>query len=57
VLSETAAGFGELHYPLFLELLERHKPHGFVTLEAVDEERMAEAARFVREGRAAARAR
>ena len=55
-VAETAAGRGELHYPSFWEQLERHKPHGFVTLEAVTVEETAEAARFVREGRAAARA-
>ncbi|GIO16466.1 xylose isomerase [Cohnella xylanilytica] len=54
-LAETASGLGELNYPLFWRLLEQHKPHGFVTLEAVTEEQMPEAARFVREGRAAAR--
>lgn len=54
-LKETAAGLGELNYPLFLELLEQYKPHGFVTLEAVSETQMQEAARFVRAGRAAAR--
>ena len=51
-LKETAAGSGELNYPLFFELLEQYKPHGYVTLEAVNESQMAEAARFVREGRA-----
>lgn len=56
-LQETAAGLGELNYPLFFELLEQHKPHGFVTLEAVTEPQMAEAAQFVRAGRAAARSR
>ncbi|MFC5468065.1 sugar phosphate isomerase/epimerase family protein [Cohnella suwonensis] len=54
-LTETAAGSGELNYPLFFELLEKYKPHGYVTLEAVGESQMAEAARFVREGRVAAR--
>lgn len=54
-LAETAAGLGELNYPLFWRLLEQYKPHGFVTLEAVTEEQMPEASRFVREGRAAAR--
>lgn len=54
-LTETAAGQGELNYPLFFELLEQHKPYGFATLEAVTESQMAEAARFVREGRLAAR--
>ncbi|MBW5446134.1 TIM barrel protein [Cohnella sp. CFH 77786] len=54
-LTVTAAGSGELNYPLFFELLEQYKPLGYVTLEAVTESRMAEAARFVREGRAAAR--
>ncbi|MGG6313685.1 sugar phosphate isomerase/epimerase family protein [Paenibacillus macerans] len=50
-LIETAAGLGELNYPLFWRLLEQYKPHGFVTLEAVTEEQCAAAARFVREGR------
>ncbi|MCR2807388.1 sugar phosphate isomerase/epimerase family protein [Paenibacillus soyae] len=54
-LKETAAGLGELNYSLFFELLEQYKPYGFATLEAVTEEQMAEAARFIREGRAAAR--
>lgn len=54
-LAVTAAGLGELHYPLFWRLLEQHKPYGFVTLEGVSEEQMASAARFVREGRQAAR--
>ncbi|GMK43726.1 xylose isomerase [Paenibacillus glycanilyticus] len=54
-LIETAAGLGELNYPLFFELLEQHKPYGFATMEAVSESQMAEAARFVREGRLAAR--
>ncbi|WP_201002993.1 sugar phosphate isomerase/epimerase family protein [Paenibacillus glycanilyticus] len=54
-LIETAAGLGELNYPLFFELLEQHKPYGFATMEAVSELQMAEAARFVREGRLAAR--
>ena len=31
----TAAGLGDLNYPLFWQLLERHKPRGFVTLEDV----------------------
>ncbi|WP_018750291.1 sugar phosphate isomerase/epimerase family protein [Paenibacillus sanguinis] len=54
-LSGTAAGLGELNYPLFWRLLEQHKPHGFVTLEGVEEEQCGAVARFVREGRAAAR--
>jgi len=54
-LSVVAAGIGELNYSLFWELLEQHKPHGYVTLEAVTEAQMSAAARFVREGRAAAR--
>lgn len=54
-LTETAAGLGELNYPLFFELLEQYKPYGFATLEAVNESQMAEAARFVRDGRLAAR--
>jgi sugar phosphate isomerase/epimerase len=53
----TAAGLGELNYPLFWELLERHKPHGFVTLEGVEEEQLPGATRFVLDGRQAARAR
>lgn len=56
-LKETAAGLGELNYPLFFELLEQYKPHGYVTMEAVSETQMAEAARFVREGRSSARSR
>ncbi|GIP47785.1 xylose isomerase [Paenibacillus sp. J53TS2] len=52
LLIETAAGLGELNYPLFWKLLEQHKPRGFVTLEGVTEEQCAEAARFVHEGRA-----
>ncbi|TCM96899.1 sugar phosphate isomerase/epimerase [Paenibacillus sp. BK033] len=56
-LIETAAGLGELNYPLFFELLEQHKPYGFATMEAVNESNIAEAARFVREGRLAARQR
>lgn len=56
-VAETAAGLGELHYPLFLQLLEQAKPHGYVTLEGVAEDQMAAAARFIREGREAARAR
>ncbi|MHA6481783.1 sugar phosphate isomerase/epimerase family protein [Paenibacillus sp. strain BS8-2] len=56
-LKGTAAGLGELHYPLFWELLERHKPFGFVTLEDVRIEELSAAARFVLEGQAAARAR
>jgi Sugar phosphate isomerases/epimerases len=54
-LTETAAGLGELNYPLFFELLEQYKPYGFATMEAVSEPQMAEAARFIREGRLAAR--
>lgn len=54
-LAGTAAGLGELNYPLFWELLERHKPHGFVTLEDVNEEQLPAAARFVLDGRKAAR--
>lgn len=53
-LFETAAGLGELNYPLFWKLLEQYKPRGFVTLEAVTEAQCAAAAQFVREGRAAA---
>ncbi|SFF17615.1 Sugar phosphate isomerase/epimerase [Paenibacillus catalpae] len=56
-LTETAAGSGELNYPLFFELLEQYKPYGFATMEAVSEPQMADAARFVREGRLAARSR
>ncbi|NBD25495.1 sugar phosphate isomerase/epimerase family protein [Paenibacillus glycinis] len=56
-VTAAAAGLGELHYPLFWQLLERHKPLGFVTLEDVQTEQLAAAARFVREGRAAARRR
>ncbi|NIK71383.1 sugar phosphate isomerase/epimerase [Paenibacillus sp. BK720] len=56
-LIETAAGLGELNYPLFFELLEQHKPYGFATMEAVNESNIAEAASFVREGRLAARQR
>jgi len=44
-----------LNYPLFWKLLEQYKPHGYVTLEAVREDQMADALRFVREGRLAAR--
>ncbi|MDU2242222.1 MAG: sugar phosphate isomerase/epimerase [Paenibacillus sp.] len=55
-LIETAAGLGELNYPLFWRLLEQHKPRGFVTLEAVTEEQCAAAAQFVRDGRAVAAA-
>ncbi|WP_219836970.1 sugar phosphate isomerase/epimerase [Paenibacillus sp. R14(2021)] len=51
----TAAGLGDLNYPLFWELLEGHKPYGFVTLEDVQVEQLAAATRFVRDGRAAAR--
>lgn len=54
-LQGTAAGLGELQYPLFWELLERQKPHGFVTLEGVDESQLPAAAQFVLEGRRAAR--
>ncbi|MGO4110421.1 sugar phosphate isomerase/epimerase family protein [Paenibacillus sp. YAF4_2] len=54
-LRETAAGLGELNYPLFFELLEQYKPYGYATMEAVSESQMAEAARFVRDGRLAAR--
>ncbi len=54
-LTGTAAGLGDLNYPLFWELLERQKPFGFVTLEGVTADQMPEAARFVRESRAAAR--
>ncbi|CAM3212404.1 sugar phosphate isomerase/epimerase [Paenibacillus lupini] len=54
-LRETAAGLGELNYPLFFELLEQYKPYGFATMEAVNESQVAEAARFVRDGRLAAR--
>jgi sugar phosphate isomerase/epimerase len=54
-VSGTAAGLGELHYPLFWELQERYKPHGFVTLEDVNEAQLVSVSRFVREGRAAAR--
>ncbi|MBW4841579.1 MAG: sugar phosphate isomerase/epimerase [Paenibacillaceae bacterium] len=53
-LIETAAGLGELNYPLFWKLLEQHKPRGFVTLEAVTEAQCVAAARFVRKGRVAA---
>ncbi|OUS76370.1 xylose isomerase [Paenibacillus sp. MY03] len=56
-LQGTAAGLGELQYPLFWELLERYKPHGFVTLEDVNEAQLPAAARFVVEGRRAARVR
>jgi sugar phosphate isomerase/epimerase len=55
VPQELAAGSGELNYELFFELLEKQKPHGFVTLEAVTDDNMREAARFVSEGRASAR--
>ncbi|WP_276353154.1 sugar phosphate isomerase/epimerase family protein [Cohnella caldifontis] len=54
-LKETAAGQGGLNYPLFWELLERHKPRGYVTLEGVAEAQFAAVAGFVREGRASAR--
>jgi L-ribulose-5-phosphate 3-epimerase len=54
-LRETAAGLGELNYPLFFELLEQYKPYGFATMEAASESQMAEAARFVRDGRLATR--
>lgn len=53
-LTALAAGLGELQYPLFWELLESCKPRGFVTLEEVTAEQMADAARFVLEGRTAA---
>ena len=56
-LAETAAGTGDFRaYPLFWELLERTKPRCFVTLEAVSEAEFAAVSRFVREGRARARA-
>lgn len=54
-VQETAAGLGQLHYARFWEKLEAQKPHGFVTLEAVSVPQMEAAARFVREGREAAR--
>jgi len=54
-LAGTAAGLGDLNYPLFWELLERHKPLGFVTLEDIAEDRMRAVAAYVREARAAAR--
>lgn len=54
-LSGTAAGLGQLNYPLFWKLLEQYKPHGFVTLEGVEEAQCGAVAGFVRESRAAAR--
>ncbi|WP_168121836.1 sugar phosphate isomerase/epimerase [Paenibacillus sp. HB172176] len=54
-LAGTAAGLGDLNYGLFWELLEKQKPLGFVTLESVEMAQMADAARFVREGREKAR--
>jgi sugar phosphate isomerase/epimerase len=51
----TAAGLGELHYPLFWKRLELYKPRGFVTLEDVGETQLVSASGFVREGRKAAR--
>lgn len=55
-LQETGAGSGEFRaYPLFWELLEREKPHCFVTLEAVSEAEFEAVSRFVRDGRAQAR--
>ena len=54
-LTGTAAGLGDLNYPLFWELLVRQKPFGFVSLECVAADQMPESARFVRESRAAAR--
>jgi len=53
-LAGTAAGLGDLNYPLFWELLERYKPHGFVTLEDIAENEMPAVASYVREARAAA---
>lgn len=52
----ASAGLGDLNYLLFWELLEQHKPRGFVTLEGVPLHEMTATAAFVREGRAAARA-
>jgi len=54
-VQETAAGLGQLHYNRFWEKLEAQKPQGFVTLEGVAVPQMEAAARFVREGREAAR--
>ncbi len=54
-LEVVAAGQGEIDYPSIWRQLEACKPHGFVTLEGVTEAESVVAARFVREGRAAAR--
>lgn len=54
-LEVVAAGQGEMDYSSIWRRLEACKPHSFVTLEGVAEEEATAAARFVREGRAAAR--
>lgn len=47
-LQETCAGKGELHYPLFIELLKQYKPHVHVSLESVKPEEMAETLKFMK---------
>lgn len=47
-LAEVCAGKGGMNYPLFMELLRKHKPYVHVTLEAVAPEEMDEALRFMK---------
>jgi L-ribulose-5-phosphate 3-epimerase len=47
-LIEVCAGKGSMNYPLFMELLRKHKPYVHVTLEAVAPEEMNEALRFMK---------
>lgn len=54
-LEVVRVGQGHIDYPTLWRLIENEKPHSFVTLEGVTEAEAAEAARFVRAGRAEAR--
>lgn len=47
-LKEVCAGKGVMNYPLFMELLRKHKPYVHVTLEAVAPDEMEDALRFMK---------
>lgn len=47
-VKEACAGKGTLNYPLFVELLQKHKPHVHMTLESVAPAEMEDALRFMK---------
>lgn len=48
VVREACAGKGTLNYPLFTELLKKHKPHVHMTMESIEPEEMKDAIRFLK---------